>query len=408
MAYITGFNVRFNYEKTAKDYIKSLSENWDLTEIPESIKLSEIEKNTMLGYWNKGTNNMAFLKKFEKHEAIKKSYRTYQFNDWKINGLDTYTIGNNNATISAVNIDAKLSVQAAVTLIFDGNKLVNIETDEIPVEETKYPNYSKAPKGFFGRYFVPEKHRDVWDTISNRVFQKGENLNILTHGASGYGKTSFFEGLAAHANVPVLILDCATMLDTTQWFGRMTAVKGTVKFTLSEFSEFIENGNCVVVFDELNRVFPEILNSLFPLFDYRGQTRIEGNVIKRNKSVLFGATENVGYEYVGTQPLDKAMRGRFHGTFEVGIIPERAEGHILSWIGLEDRDIDKLVKIFSKLRANPKISSNVSTRTAIYTGQWLNAGLPLRAAFDLAILNDADNEDRKVIIDILNLYSSEN
>jgi MoxR-like ATPase len=238
-----------------------------------------------------------------------------------------------------------------------------------------------------------------------KVLSENTPAKIMIIGASGYGKTSLPKAFAAQNDMKYVRFNVALVRDPEEFFGWRTVENGDVKFVKSEFTKAITGGNAVVVLDELNRATPEMANALFPILDDDARTVVFGEEIVVGKNVIIVATINVGYQFVGTFSIDQALVNRMDITLRVSALPKNIERNVLvrrTNVMTEQADI--IVEICNKLRDltnDGKIVVDASTRTSIRVAKFVANGASMQDAFAWAIVNGADIEERKEIIDTI-------
>jgi MoxR-like ATPase len=260
--------------------------------------------------------------------------------------------------------------------------------------------------------------------IANNVIELGQHINILLTGPSGYGKTTFFQALADYLEIPLLYVNCATITDTKAWFGTHEARDGSTHFMPSEFTKFIEKGNCVIVLDEANRLEPWLSNSLMPILDHRRQTEVHGRTITAAPGIVFGLTMNIGARYAGVSVVDAAFMNRVDIGAEVEAPPPAIERLILDGrygmmksvphtptgrangerINLGQRDIEAIVSVVNELRQfveRNEANLDVSTRTSNKVAKLMTWGATIADAFRFVVVFAADVDTRKGVLDIL-------
>lgn len=222
-------------------------------------------------------------------------------------------------------------------------------------------------------------------------------------GPSGAGKTTMPLVIAEKLGVPCIKIDCGTVRDPEEWFGRRDAADGKTHFTPSVFTEALEKGG-VIILDELNRVQPYILSTLFGALDDTRQITVHNKTIKVSKDCTIVATINEGLKYSGTFRLDEALRQRFDLFVNVGY-PENEERVYASYV--DKATADKIAAMLISLRSYDEKNNwgiDASVRTGVKIAKIIeNMVVDLRDAVELTIYNSIhDLELKKNVIDVAN------
>jgi Holliday junction resolvasome RuvABC ATP-dependent DNA helicase subunit len=198
-----------------------------------------------------------------------------------------------------------------------------------------------------------------------------QNVNLI--GPHGCGKTELAIQFAARHDRPLLIMDCANLREARDWFGYKSAREGTVFWHESQFVRAVQNGNHVILLDELNRANPNLLNTLMPILDARRFTYLEekGNKIIVGPGTVFFASMNEGAGYTGTSALDRAIRDRFPRAVELTYLAENDEVKLLvNRTGVTKDIASRLVQMANKIRQDSTglsatLTESLSTRQLI-------------------------------------------
>ena len=229
-------------------------------------------------------------------------------------------------------------------------------------------NASLRPEGSYklieDYYFSPQAYA-VCDTAT-KIIEAGQHCAVAVYGPSGVGKTALAEAWAAHTGFNYHVIHMSLMAERTDMFGQGYAENGTTGFWWSEFVDVLEQGHAIVAFDDANRSEVESLNTQLSLMDHQGFVTVMGRRITTGPQVIFVSTCNIGYQYVGTQPLDFAFENRHDLVLKLGFLPKEIDTEMLQKLeGLTEPDAEKLASIMYILRKTPDladIATDLSTR----------------------------------------------
>jgi len=234
---------------------------------------------------------------------------------------------------------------------------------------------------------------DVVDDLSNTSPQ-----NVLLTGPQGCGKTELSLWFSAKFERPVIIMNCATVRETKDWFGYRDAKDGSIFWHRSDFVRAVEQGNCVVVLDEFNRLHSTLHNSLYPLLDGRRSTFVEelDSIVVVGPRTIFFATANIGFAHTGTHTMDSAIEDRFGYRLNVDFPAVTKETDIIAnKTGIDREKARKLATFGQDIRRKSTglastLSRPVSTRqliqSAILMKKFESRGLVGTKALDYTIL----------------------
>lgn len=95
--------------------------------------------------------------------------------------------------------------------------------------------------------------------------------------------------------------------------------------------------------------------------------------------VVFFTTLNEGFEYVGTNTIDEALRVRMTYSVPMSYVPKRGERSILvKSTVVDDETAGKLAEFARSVHRNPKIGVPVSTRQLLGASSLIVEGWPSR------------------------------
>jgi MoxR-like ATPase len=251
------------------------------------------------------------------------------------------------------------------------------------------------------RYWY-ESERDMkflGDFVQMRL--AGHETNAIVVGPSGFGKTEGVIRLGERLGVPVHVINCQVITTPDKWLGQMQAdpEKGTF-FEVSQHLRWVERTHedcigaefCIMCYDELTRLRPELGNMTFSLLD--GQQGLEvpqmgRRVAMSDKNVVF-ATANIGSAYAGTFAMDWALRGRFDSTLERGFPPEDEELKVITTAnaGLTDDAARQIIKVAQHTRTlwkNGELESPISTRLLLSWARYVAGGYTIKDAAEYTV-----------------------
>jgi len=267
--------------------------------------------------------------------------------------------------------------------------------------------------------FVPSPQPDFWVServarelyIIGKLSDKGEAINIKVLGPAGVGKTSLGWEFAASFKRPCFEVHWGMYQEPSEVWGkdRLSMETGTY-YEQARYVDALQLPNCVIILDEPNRCHPEVLNTNFALWDWRRAAWVPDlrQMIRVAPGVVFFACMNEGAEYIGTNPMDRAIRERFGRTIRLTWPPMKVEAKIIKKrTGCEQEIADKLAKFARDVRRNPKVGCTPSTRQLLVAAQDVVEGLPIQEAVMYAIINDLDeNADRQALLQHLQIIGS--
>lgn len=243
----------------------------------------------------------------------------------------------------------------------------------------------------------------VHDMIESTRKNEGLVITKIT-GPHGTGKTLSCRGYSHKFKLPILRIDCSVIRDTEKWFGERALFKSSTKFYPSAMVNAIEEGNCVIVLDEINRVPGiDILNPLLPLFDHSGKIHIApmGRDVVIGPNIAVFATLNEGAQYTGiTDDIDAALNSRMNYAIKTNYPTKEEEKTILKVKvpALKKKELETIIDISAASRNALKHFSGMATgnswdvRTSINLGKSLVATKGDWNSAKYSVLNFFSNE----------------
>jgi len=157
-------------------------------------------------------------------------------------------------------------------------------------------------------------HRTVYGVEDFSIFDtaRADGINVLIYGPTGPGKTTAVEAWAAERGLRMATVSGNASMESRQLFGGFIPDgNGGYGWIDGPVTDVVRNGG-VLLLDEMNFISPKIYTTLYPLTDGRRTITLldhMGETITAHPDLTIFATMNP--DYVGTTPLNFAMRNRF-------------------------------------------------------------------------------------------------
>lgn len=232
------------------------------------------------------------------------------------------------------------------------------------------------------------------------------NKNILLKGPTGSGKTKLAETLATDLNKPMYSVNCSVDLDAESLLGFKTIETNKeghqeIVFIDGPVIKAMKNGDLLYI-DEINMAKPETLPILNGVLDFRRSLTnpFTGEEIKAKEGFAVIAAINVGY--IGTLPMNEALKNRF-----VVLDIDYIDGETLSTIIKEQsqlkddgliREIVQFNKDLRVMSSQGQISEESASIRALLDLADLATVIPIRRAIQRAIIDKIDDEREKQAI----------
>ncbi|AVQ97693.1 hypothetical protein OBCHQ24_00965 [Oceanobacillus iheyensis] len=243
------------------------------------------------------------------------------------------------------------------------------------------------------------------DLLIDAISALSMGKNILLKGPTGAGKTKFAETLSSLFHQPMYSVNCSVDLDAESLIGFKTLAyegeKQVIEFVPGPVMNSMANGTFLYI-DEINMAKPETLPLINGVLDYRRTITnpFTNEIVTANKGLCVIAAINEGY--VGTVPLNEALKNRFVVIDVPYIEGEQLKSLIKSNTRLQD---ERMIDLFVSLSADlvqaafqGKLSEDAASIRAILDACDLSSIIPPQRAVQRAIAAKLDEEREQEFI----------
>ena len=233
------------------------------------------------------------------------------------------------------------------------------------------------------------------------------NKNLLLKGPTGSGKTKLAETLSETLEQPMYQVNCSVDLDAESLLGFKTIKTNDdgqqeIVFIDGPVIKAMKEGHILYI-DEINMAKPETLPVLNGVLDYRRKLTnpFTGEVI--NAAPGFNVIAAINEGYIGTLPMNEALKNRF-----VVIQVDYIDGNILGDVirqqsQLQDEKlITQIIKFNEDLRTMTK-QGQISEEALIDLSD-LATVMPIERAIKRTIIDKLEDErEQQAIINAVEL-----
>ena len=229
--------------------------------------------------------------------------------------------------------------------------------------------------------------------------------NVLLKGSTGSGKTRLAETLSALFGQPMHSINCSVDLDAEALLGFKTIVhrdgQAVIEYVPGPVIRAMEKGHLLYI-DEINMAKPETLPILNSVLDYRRRLTnpLTGEVVEAKPT--FGVIAAINEGYIGTVPLNEALKNRFVVIDVPYVQGETLKSVIMAQTTLTD---DALINRFVALSAdflaqvrNGQVAEEVASVRALLDACDLAVHIPPLRAIERSIIDKLDDERERAAV----------
>jgi MoxR-like ATPase len=230
--------------------------------------------------------------------------------------------------------------------------------------------------------------------------------NLLLKGPKGDGKTLSIISFAAETRVPIVIQECSEDTKSYNLMGSQSLIGTETIYVLGSIPTAIdvanEVGNCILLFEELNALTPQVQKQLNAVTDFRKMVSMPhiGKTYRLRKDAYIWVVGTMNPSvYGGTYDLNEDLKSRFE-EIEVTYPSTEAEKQILKRVcvgtsAVDDKTLDMLLR-FARETRQQATGYSLSTRDLVRLVQTVaKVGLP--TAIQMVVCK-FEGEDRDTVM----------
>ncbi|WP_047981846.1 ATP-binding protein [Ornithinibacillus contaminans] len=243
------------------------------------------------------------------------------------------------------------------------------------------------------------------DLLVDAITALSMGKNLLLKGPTGAGKTKFAETLSSLFNQPMFSVNCSVDLDAESLLGFKTLAydgdKQVIEFVPGPVINAMTNGTLLYI-DEVNMAKPETLPLINGVLDYRRTITnpFTNDMITAKEG--FGVIAAINEGYIGTVPLNEALKNRFIVLDVPYIEGDQLKKLISTNTALTDEEaIDLFVKLSSDLIQavyQGKLSEDAASVRALLDACDLSVVIPPKRAILRSIVDKLDEEREREFV----------
>lgn len=258
-----------------------------------------------------------------------------------------------------------------------------------------------------GGYVSPDAH--LWEDILLSIVLKKP---VLLKGPSGSGKTKLAQSISNYFHQPMHSVNCSVDLDAESLLGFKTIIQKDgetiIEFVEGPVIQAMKKGHILYI-DEINMARPETLPILHSVLDHRRMLTnpFTGEVISAHEDFTVISAINEGY--VGTSPMNEALKNRFI-SFSIPYLSgeELRKVIVNEFPTITSSQLDTMMAIGNDLKKqvmNGLLSDEAASIRSLLDAIDLAAHIPVKRAIQYAIAEKLDDSiERKLVMELVDTW----
>lgn len=251
-----------------------------------------------------------------------------------------------------------------------------------------------------GHYFPPNEF--LWEDVLTVISLKKP---LLLKGPAGSGKTKLAQAISNYFQQPMQSVNCSVDLDAESLLGFKTIVikngQSIIEFVEGPVVKAMKEGHILYV-DEINMAKPETLPILHSVLDHRRMLTnpFTGEVIYAHEDFTVISAINEGY--VGTTPMNEALKNRFVAVeipYLIGSELEKMIAHDFPNLSMEG--IQQFIKIHEDIKQqveNGLLTDEAASIRSLLDAISLSSYMPIKRALEYTIITKLDDDIERNLV----------
>ncbi|MEK5070316.1 AAA family ATPase [Sporosarcina sp. FSL K6-1508] len=258
-----------------------------------------------------------------------------------------------------------------------------------------------------GGYVSPSPF--LWDDVLISIVLKKP---VLLKGPSGSGKTKLAQTISHYFNQPMQSINCSVDLDAESLLGFKTIIskdgETVIEFVEGPVVQAMKKGHILYI-DEINMARPETLPILHSVLDHRRMLTnpFTGEVIYAHEDFTVISAINEGY--VGTSPMNEALKNRFVSFTVPYLTGEQLELVMTdTYPNASKQLIETFFHISNDLKKqvmNGLLSDEAASVRSLLDALGLAEHIPVKRAIQYAIAEKLDDTiERRLVMELVDTW----